>query len=128
MFERIPMRRGALVFQQPGCAQNQRTGTDRGDIFRLCRLLAQKGERGLVLHQILLTGPAGHHDDIERRTIGIGRGRHDLHAPVGGHRLEAARHQMHLGVGQPRQHLIRPGHVELGQSREDEHSDVAGHD
>ena len=91
----------------------------------VARLPLQELDHHRVLHQVLLARPARHHHQIELRTLREGDGRHDLHAAIGGDRVERMRNQKHLGVGQPRQHLVGPGHVELGEPREDQHSNDA---
>src|SRR5947207_2629323 len=43
------------------------------------------------------------------------------------HGVAALRDHMHAGERNPCEHFIRPGEVELGEAREDEHSDLHGY-
>jgi len=79
------MTGGAPALEQAGRAEHQRAGAHGCHVARRRRLLAQKFQRRLIFHEVLLARAAGHHHHVERRTIGIGDGRHDLHTAIGRH-------------------------------------------
>ena len=58
---------------------------------------------------------------------GIRRLSHDLHPATRRHRLLRLPDQMHLRVGKLDEHLIRPGQVELRETREEQQADARRH-
>ena len=67
---------------------------------------------------------AGHADQIERRAVREGVGRHQTEAAIARHRRARFGDDVDCRSGKPRQHLQRTGEVELRQIREDHKTDV----
>jgi hypothetical protein len=120
------VRRGAIALQEPGGTEHQRTRADGGDVFRAFRLLAQEGERFLVIDGIVGPETAGHADHVELRAIGKGDGRRYHENGIARHRLDALPDQVHRRAGDAREHLKRSGEIELRHLRKDQKADVEG--
>ena len=121
-----PMGGCPVASEQAGRAQHERAGAHRRDILRARRLVPQKTENALVLHQRLLARSAGHHHHIQLRASRVG-GAGCQHQPaVRADGVQGGGDDMHSGIRKPREDFIRPGEVQLGHVREEQHPNVRG--
>jgi hypothetical protein len=82
------MRYRAIATQQPGGAEHQGAGADRGDVARSGGLVAQELQRLIVLEQRVGADPAGHADHVELRTICNRHRRQQFERRVAGNRFD----------------------------------------
>ena len=120
------MRRRLEPLQQSGRPQHQRARADARHVLGLQPLPAHEGDHFGVVHQIDLTAAAGHANDVERRA-GLERHvRQQRQAGIAHDRLDALPENMHFGIRHARQHLQRPGHVELRDLGKQQQADMDG--
>jgi hypothetical protein len=112
-----------LPLQQPGRAQQQRAGADRGHVARPGRQPAQLVEEGLVGHRLGRAEAAGHAQQVA--VLDIGQPRHaGEHQALGLDLAARLAGDHHLGAGQAAEDLVRPGEVQVGDIGEQGEHDV----
>jgi hypothetical protein len=110
--------RGALAAEQPRSAEHQRSGADRGDELGIPGEPAHLVQDFLVADRIIGGAePSGNADHVTARDVSK-PGNSGKGEAVGGFEDAAgpACHE-HLGAGEPGEHLVRAGKVELGDAR-----------
>ena len=112
-----------LAAQQSGSAKHQRPGADRGHVSRRRGEAAQFAEKDLVIDGIVRGAAAARNaNDIAFRDVGEPPHPGKNHPASGLDRAALGARHDDRGAGQRREHLVRPGEVELrhaGKQRED---------
>src|SRR3974390_102690 len=118
------MRRCPTSLQYSGGAEDQSAGANGGHIFSVARLRSHELKRLWVAHSRSDSESSPRHaNQIERRAIGQSMRRQQAQSTVARHRIERLRDNVDCGVWNTRQHLQRPGKVELRQIWEYKKSD-----
>jgi hypothetical protein len=98
----------------------------RGHIAGAARLPAQKGENLFIFHERDLPRSAGDEKDVRLWAISeSARGQQPKAARIGD-QIKIFPDEMQGQFLEPRQHVVRPGEIELGQARIEQHHNLHG--
>jgi PPOX class probable F420-dependent enzyme len=129
LLEEEPVAGRPLALQQPGGAEHQGAGADRGRPLGPLVDPAQPGEDALVLHQRPVAFAAGDEDDVGLRHLVEGEvGAEPKRAAVGPHLPLGGGDEPDLPPRHRAKHLVGPDRVEGGELVEDEDGDLHGGD
>jgi hypothetical protein len=120
-----PVAGGAPALQQAGRRQRQRAGAHRRHDTRIGAQPLQLRDEDRVFHRRDDAEAARHQQHVGVFDRGQ-RLRVEAQAAVGVDHAAGGRRQHAAGAGQPPQHLVRAGEVELGDARE-QREDDGGH-
>ena len=116
---RQPVGRRPPALEHSRLCEEQGASANRANPFRLAHTPPDVVHQDRVLHQRDLSRTAGDQDEVERRRIGEGGGRSDLHAAVGLYGAGTRPDEVHIGLGNAGQHLPGPDEIQRSNPRID---------